>query len=162
VDRPDRPSLFGKAKISAVDGVSGIATSGRHGRSFSLGIADAVTVLAATAAMADAAATVIGNAVDLRDHPAITRQPANQFDPQSDLGERLVTVAVAPLSEIETARALSAGLEVAEALRQTGLIVAAALHLNGKTRVTSAGNIAPLRRIEESQIAELEVLHAVG
>ena len=49
----------------------GIATSGWRGRSFSLGIADAVTVLAATAAEADAAATVIANAVDLPGHPAI-------------------------------------------------------------------------------------------
>lgn len=157
IDRPDRPSLFGKAEIAAADGVKGVATSGRHGRSFSLGIADAVTVLAATAAAADAAATVIGNAVDLPGHPAITRRPATEFDPQSDLGERLVTVAVAPLNEIETARALSAGLEVAEALREAGLIIAAALHLNGKTRVTAVDRVAPSRQIEES-----EVLHAVG
>ena len=47
----------------------GIATSGWRGRSFSLGIADAVTVLAATAAEADAAATMIANAVDLPGHP---------------------------------------------------------------------------------------------
>ena len=156
IDRPDRPSLFGKAEIAAADGVKGVATSGRHGRSFSLGIADAVTVLAATAAAADAAATVIANAVDLPGHPGITRQSANHFDPQSDLGDRLVTVAVAPLIEVETARALSAGLGVAEDLREAGLIVGAALHLNGKTRVT-AGRVSPLRRIEKS-----EVLHAVG
>lgn len=157
IDRPDRPSLFGKAEIAAADGVKGVATSGRHGRSFSLGIADAVTVLAASAAAADAAATMIANAVDLPGHPGITRQPANHFDPQSDLGKKLVTVAVAPLTEIESARALSAGLDVAENLRKAGLIVAAALHLNGKTRLTAAGRGAPLRRIEES-----EVFHAVG
>ncbi|MBC7476617.1 MAG: UPF0280 family protein, partial [Pseudorhodobacter sp.] len=40
----------------------GIATSGWGGRSHSLGIADSVTVLAKTAAMADAAATMIANA----------------------------------------------------------------------------------------------------
>jgi ApbE superfamily uncharacterized protein (UPF0280 family) len=157
ISRPDQPSLFGKAEIAAADGVRGVATSGRHGRSFSLGIADAVTVLAATAAAADAAATVIANAVDLPGHAAIARQPANHFDPQSDLGERLVTIAVGPLTEIETARALSAGLDVAENLREAGLIVGAALHLNGKTRLTAANCGAPLRRIEES-----EVFHAVG
>ena len=64
----------------------GIATSGRHGRSFSLGIADAVTVLARTASQADAAATVIANAVDLPGHPAIVRCPAQDLQPDSDLG----------------------------------------------------------------------------
>ncbi|TIM97311.1 MAG: UPF0280 family protein, partial [Mesorhizobium sp.] len=51
--------------IRAEDGVRGVATSGWRGRSFSLGIADAVTVLARTGAEADAAATLIANAVDL-------------------------------------------------------------------------------------------------
>ena len=43
--------------IGADQPVGGIATSGWRGRSQSLGIADAVTVLADTAARADAAAT---------------------------------------------------------------------------------------------------------
>ena len=157
VDRPDRPCLFGKAEIAADEDVRGIATSGRHGRSFSLGIADAVTVLAVTAATADAAATVIANAVDLPGHPGITRRPANHFDPQSDLGARLVTVAVAPLTGIEIARALSNGLTVAEELRAARVILEAALHLNGQTRLTGVDRLTALRSGEE-----LEVLHAVG
>src|SRR5271168_1035383 len=76
VDRPDRPSLFGRATIGASDAARGIATSGWRGRSFSLGIADAVTVLASSAAGADAAATLIANAVDIPRHPAIRRAPA--------------------------------------------------------------------------------------
>ena len=60
---------------------AGIATSGWRGRSLSLGIADAVTVLARTAAMADAAATMIANAVDLPDHPGISRRPARECRP---------------------------------------------------------------------------------
>ena len=64
VERPDRPSLFGTATLDSAQPVRGIATSGWRGRSFSLGIADAVTVLGDRAAMADAAATVIANAVD--------------------------------------------------------------------------------------------------
>ena len=98
VDRPDRPSLIGRASIGAADNVRGVATSGWRGRSFSLGAADAVTVLAASAALADAAATLIANAVDLPGHPAIERAPAFDLDPQSDLGERRVTVAVGPLT----------------------------------------------------------------
>ena len=69
VERPDRPSLFGTTTLNASDAVRGIATSGWRGRSFSLGIADAVTVLADSAAAADAAATIIANAVDLPGHP---------------------------------------------------------------------------------------------
>ena len=74
-------------------GIGGIATSGARGRSFSLGIADSVTVLARDAATADAAATLIANAVDI-DSPAIMRRPARELDPDSDLGDRLVTVSV--------------------------------------------------------------------
>src|SRR5262249_8720215 len=55
ITRPDRPSLFGTTRLTAKDGIYGIATSGWRGRSFSLGIADAVTVLAESAAAADAA-----------------------------------------------------------------------------------------------------------
>jgi ApbE superfamily uncharacterized protein (UPF0280 family) len=57
--------------------VRGIATSGWRGRSFSLGIADSVTVLARTAAQADAAATVIANAVDADDVRIRRRRPAS-------------------------------------------------------------------------------------
>lgn len=113
----------------------GVATSGWPGRSFSLGIADAATVLAGDAATADAAATVIANAVDLPDHPAVTRRPACALSPDSDLGERPVTVGVGPLAPDEIAEALDAGLRVAEDLRRRGLIHGAALFLKGGVRV---------------------------
>ncbi len=110
VDRPDRPSLIGQATIAARDLVRGVATSGWRGRSFSLGIADAVTILARTASAADAAATLVANAVDLPDHPAIWRAPAMSREPQSDLGERLVTIDVGPLTSGEIDAALGGGL----------------------------------------------------
>src|SRR5258708_9452001 len=91
VERPDRPSLFGTTTIMASHSVRGIGTSGWRGRSFSMGIADAVTVLADRAAAADAAATIIANAVDLPGHPAIVRVQAHALDPDSDLGDRLDT-----------------------------------------------------------------------
>lgn len=121
--------------VHAGDGVGGIATSGWRGRSFSLGIADAVTVLAQTAAQADAAATLIANAVDLPGHPAITRVPACDLASDSDLGERLVTGAVGPLSTAEVGQALDSGLLLAEEFRREGLIVAAALFLAGQSRI---------------------------
>jgi ApbE superfamily uncharacterized protein (UPF0280 family) len=135
VDRPDRPSLIGAATIAGHDIVRGVATSGWRGRSFSLGIADAVTILARTAAAADAAATLVANAVDLPGHPAIQRSPATSRDPQSDLGERLVTVGVGALAAGDVDEALARGLGEAERLKQLGAIEAAALRLCGETRL---------------------------
>ena len=135
VERPDRPSLFGTATLESAQPVRGIATSGWRGRSFSLGIADAVTVLADRAALADAAATVIANAVNLPGHPNIVRAPANALAPDTDLGERLVTQRVGELSPAEISAALDAGVVVARALLARGLIRSAALHLRGDTRV---------------------------
>lgn len=135
VDRPDRPSLFGKLTVTPDDDVRGIATSGRHGRSFSLGIADAVTVLAIDAPTADAAATMIANAVDLPDHPAIIRVSASSLQPDNDLGAHLVTRSVGPLNEAEVTRALLRGVRFAESLLEAGRIRAAALHLAGETRL---------------------------
>jgi hypothetical protein len=147
VDRPDRPSLFATARITAADGVGGIATSGWRGRSFSLGIADAVTVLAARASLADAAATLVANAVDLGPHPAVTRVPARELQPDSDLGERPVTRGVGPLAPKEIAAALDAGVAFAETLLGEGRITAAALHLAGQTR--TIGRIDAGRQSEE-------------
>jgi len=138
IDRPDHPSLFAKSRIRSTDPVRGVATSGWRGRSFSLGIADAVTVLADTASAADAAATIIANAVDLPGHPAITRIPAVELQPDSDLGSRLVTQAVGALSPGEIATALKAGLKSAQAMIEEGTIVACALHLAGSTRIVGS------------------------
>ncbi|CAN5251411.1 thiamine biosynthesis protein ApbE [soil metagenome] len=117
------------------DPIRGIATSGWRGRSFSLGIADAVTVLAADAASADAAATIIANAVDLPGHPAVRREPACERDPDSDLGPRLATAGVGPLGPSEVSTALDRGYREAKRLQTNGLIVSAALFLQGTSRV---------------------------
>jgi uncharacterized protein len=126
-----------RATVCAGDAVRGIATSGWRGRSFSLGIADAVTVVARTAAMADAAATMIANAVNI-DAPGIVRRPARDVQCDSDLGERLVTVAVPLLSAEARGDVLVAGLRVAEGFRARGLIEGAALFLQGEVRMTGA------------------------
>jgi ApbE superfamily uncharacterized protein (UPF0280 family) len=139
VERPDHPSLFGTTKIDFDHRIRGVATSGWRGRSFSLGIADAVTVLAETAARADAAATMIANAVDLPGHRAIGRVRACDVAPDSDLGERFVTQSVGHLSADEISEALAAGVCEAETLCTSGLIRAAALNLQGDVRVVGAG-----------------------
>jgi uncharacterized protein len=135
MDRPDQFGLMRTMVIGAGDPTRGVATSGRHGRSFSLGIADAVTALARTAAQADAAATIIANAVDLPGHPAIVRCPAEDLQPDSDLGARLVTRDVGRLEECEIDTALDAGADQARALLASGLITGAALNLQGQARV---------------------------
>jgi ApbE superfamily uncharacterized protein (UPF0280 family) len=126
------PSFEGFARIDAASPVRGIATSGWRGRSFSMGIADSVTVLAETGAVADAAATLIANAVDVDDH-AIRREPAAALAPDSDLGERLVTVEVGPLPPEKVERALDSGIARARDMRRRGLIVDALLVLQGQT-----------------------------
>jgi hypothetical protein len=148
VDRPDLPSLFGTTEIHAEDSIRGIATSGYLGRSFSLGIAEAVTVLALTAAMADAAATVIANAVDLPGHPAIARAPANSLRADTDLGAIPVTRTVGHLTHDEIEDALARGLHQADSLQKQGLIAAAALHLKGTSRALGSSFLAAQRRPE--------------
>ena len=127
------PSLDGVAEIGAQSGVGGLATSGWRGRSLSLGVADSVTALAASAAEADVAATLIANAVDIAD-ASICRQPATSLDPDSDLGARLVTVEVGRLAPSKIDHALDRGAVVAEEMRGAGLIAAALLSLGDKTR----------------------------
>lgn len=137
-----RPGIPDRLTIRHEDPIRGIATSGWRGRSHSLGIADAVTVLARTAPMADAAATMIANAVDLPAHPAITRRPARDLAPDSDLGPRLVTTAVGPLSPADIATALTAGETAARHFRAQGLIEAAALFLHPDLRTLGPMTLA--------------------
>jgi uncharacterized protein len=157
VERPDQPSLFGTLRIQAPHPVRGIATSGWRGRSFSLGIADAVTVLARTAPDADAAATIIANAVDLPGSEKIGRVRAYELAPDSDLGERLVTQSVAQLSIEEIQQALDAGATVAAHLMAEHLILAAALRLQGETRIVGAQAKSVL---EDSAANHRRLVHA--
>ena len=124
----------GRFAIDAASPVRGIATSGWRGRSFSLGIADSVTVLAPSASVADAAATIVANAVDV-DHPGIVRAPASTVKDDSDLGERLVTRAVPPLAEALVETALARGVAEARAQIAARRITAAVLSLQGRWRV---------------------------
>lgn len=133
----DAPALDGGVELRAEQPVRGLATSGWRGRSFSLGVADSVTILARTAAMADAAATIVANAVDA-DHPNIERRPANSINDDTDLGARLVTVAVGPLPHDVVSAALDHGLENARALNAQGLIEGVALALQGQWRLLGA------------------------
>jgi uncharacterized protein len=134
------PALDGIFHLTHDQPSRGLATSGRAckgwgGRSFSFGIADSVTILARTAAQADAAATIVGNQVDLPGHPAIDRRPASSIDPDSDLGDRMITFDVGPLSNRSAALALDAGAAMVDNLLQAGLIEGAVLALQGQFRI---------------------------
>ena len=137
VSRVEDGSVDGRVTVDAATPVRGIATSGRGGRSLSMGIADAVTVLAPTAAAADVAATLLAGAVDV-DHPAVRRVPASSLDADSDLGERPVTVAVGELPDEAVLSALAAGVEWAERMLDDGLLEAAVLCLFGRVRLVPA------------------------
>ena len=100
VTNPDDARITASLALLREDGIGGVATSGWRGRSYSMGIADSVTVLAANAAVADAAATLIANAVNYDSlneslngacqSEFIERKPANELDPDTDLGDALV------------------------------------------------------------------------
>jgi ApbE superfamily uncharacterized protein (UPF0280 family) len=148
VDRParhgHRVALDGRFEVTAPMPVRGVATSGWRGRSWSLGIADSVTVLAADGAAADAAATMVANAVNV-DHPAIARRRACDVDDNTDLGEHLVTVGVGELPEDAVSEALARGAAHAEAQVEGGRVWGAVLALGRRYRVVG-GLIALERR----------------
>jgi ApbE superfamily uncharacterized protein (UPF0280 family) len=127
------PALDGHVEVLSSSGIRGVATSGWRGRSFSLGIADSVTVLGASAAQADAAATMIANAVNVA-HPMVERAPADTLKDDTDLGARLVTVNVGILPASARAAALDAGVRAAQAYLEGGLVIGAALALQGEWR----------------------------
>ncbi|MEO1490600.1 MAG: UPF0280 family protein [Pseudomonadota bacterium] len=138
------PNLSDRVRIAADDQARGIATSGWRGRSHSLGIADAVTVLARSAAEADIAATLIANAVDLPGHAAVARRPAQDLAPDSDLGETPVTTGVDPLTDTEIDIALQNGKTCADEMLARGLIDAATLWL--QNHVTTVGAASPAKK----------------
>jgi hypothetical protein len=129
-----RVPLDGAFEVDAAMPVRGVATSGWRGRSWSRGIADSVTVLAASGAAADAAATMIANEVDV-DHSAIERRRACDVDDATDLGERLVTVGVGRLPDAAVGEALDRGAALAARLAADGLVWGAVLALSGRYRV---------------------------
>ena len=145
----DQLLLDGQFSVQAAIPVRGVATSGWRGRSFSMGIADSVTVLARTAAQADAAATVIANAVNVND-ARVQRAPAASLKDDSDLGQRLVTTGVPPLAPALVLQALQAGLATARALQSEGLIYSALLVCQQQALQTSEN--APSETLQAIQL----------
>ncbi|MBT9511049.1 MAG: UPF0280 family protein [Acidovorax sp.] len=152
-------ALDGQIRITSAMPVRGVATSGWRGRSQSLGIADSVTVLARTAAQADAAATIVANAVDVAD-ARIVRRPAWQVRDDSDLGAIPVTVDVPVLPEELVRRALQQGLQKAQELQSGGLLWFALLACQGQLVATAApqalaGAVWPQDAVTESEVGSV-------
>jgi ApbE superfamily uncharacterized protein (UPF0280 family) len=145
-------NLDGAFEIAHPMPVRGVATSGWRGRSFSLGIADSVTVLAATAAQADAAASIIANAVNVA-HPGIVRKPANSLRDMTDLGDLHVTVNVPSLPIEWVQRALLAGWQRARECQAQGLIAAAALVCQGQSRLLTMASTTEPSFFEDNPLA---------
>ncbi|MEE9322584.1 MAG: UPF0280 family protein [Granulosicoccus sp.] len=141
---PQDDSAVDEVRVRAGEGIGGVATSGWRGRSHSLGIADAVTVLASTAAMADVAATVIANAVDVPDSVHIKRASASSLDSDSDLAAHPVTVEVATLGKTARKSAIRSAVHVAECLLRDGLIHSAYIQLQGDSAVVDRRSVAYL------------------
>ena len=136
--------LRGGITLAGPTGWRGLATSGHGARSLSPGIADSVTVLADCAATADVAATLIAGAVDCPDMSGIARRPACEIDPDSDLGNRPVTIAVPPLDPTRIENALAAGHDMATQMMRSGTIAGAVLELQGKITVAGLDEPAAL------------------
>lgn len=148
--------LDGAFRLTSTMPVRGVATSGWRGRSHSLGIADSVTILAATAAQADAGATVVANAVNLQD-ARIARRPACEVKDDSDLGAILVTVDVPALPPALVRQALQAGLEKAQELQVAGHLWCALLSCQGQWMATPSARLALEGATEEKSAALFEV-----
>ena len=138
--------LDGAFDVTHAMPVRGVATSGWRGRSFSFGIADSVTVLAATAAQADAAASMIANAVNVN-HPGIVRQPAHSLRDMTDLGDLAVTVDVPQLPSSLVQQALQAGWQCARECQAQGWIAAAFLVCQGQSMALTLGGAVDGERV---------------
>jgi len=112
----------------------GIATSGLGGRSFTRGVASAVTILARTASLADAAATAVANASFVEDENVL-QQPAEKIDPNTDIAGIPVTVKVGPLSEEKVEMAVFRASGKARSLEDQGVILGVVVEVQDRIAV---------------------------
>ena len=117
----------------------GLATSGFGGRSFTLGLADIVTVIAATGAVADAAATFICNCTNT-ESKQITRKKASEIDPLTDIPDDNVTFKIGQLYKHDILKALDNGLGIAANLKYKKHIYDATIKLQGHMVTTINGD----------------------
>lgn len=125
-------------QLTAKDRVGGITTSGLGGRSFTQGIASAVTVLAETSRVADACATLIANHCYAEDQ-GIIRLPAERLDPNTDIPGLLVTVHIEELSPETIPQAMDNGCSKARELYDKGIIQGAVIFIGSQVAMIPEG-----------------------
>ena len=119
--------------ITAGDGIGGIATSGAGGRGFTRGIADGVTAFAGDGCLADALATHLANSTAI-ESPNVIRQLAGEIDPNSDIADLDVVVAVNPLTSEELREAFSRLKYVATEQMQKRTLLAAYASIQNRSQ----------------------------
>jgi uncharacterized protein len=146
-----RPEV-GVAEISHVIALGperrswGVATSGLAGRSLTRGGASAVTTVATTASLADAAATAVANASFVED-AQVVRRPAEEVDPYTDIPGIPVTVKTGPLSEAMKSLAVEQALMRAQDLISREVILGAFVAVQGRIGMTE-GMKRLMRQVE--------------
>ena len=120
-------------RLTAGDGIGGIATSGLGGRSFTCGIMESVTVLAKSCAVADAFATSLANGSYI-DSPAVVRGLARLIDPDTDIPDLMVTESVGRLTPQEVHQSMQQVLTRLRDNVDKRIIKGATLHLQGANR----------------------------
>lgn len=130
-----------------VDRDCGICTSGFGGRSFTLGVADGVAVLAQKAAVADAATTFLANRTTVNS-PEIKRATAESIYPETDIPGLKVTQSIGVLNEGEIDFVLDRGKAEAIKLMKKELIHGAMFSV--KDRVDSVGCFRGAVRVENN------------
>jgi len=129
------------SRVLSVEGLNefGMATSGFGGRSFTLGLADSVTVVAENGATADAAATHICNCTSVATD-RVVRRKASEIDPLTDIGDEYVTVSIGQLNDKLIATALDNGLTIAANMKKQQMIYDAVIDLRGSMVTTVDGD----------------------
>ena len=130
--------------------VGGVATSGFGGRSFTLGIADAVVVAAKSSALADACATLVANYTNV-EVPSIERCLAREIDPNTDIPDLMVTVKVGPLQERAVQEAIARGLARAKELIKAKLIYGSIIFVAGTFEMWPEGFAKQMRDRQEAK-----------
>lgn len=141
IDIGDIRNSKGPQRMLSVRGLTdyGVATSGLGGRSLTLGLADTVTVVAPTAALADAAATFVCNHTNTMSDK-VRRIRAVEVDPLTDIPDEMVTIQVNQLTREDRNKALQNGLTVASNLQKSRLIYGSVIVLQGDMVTTINGD----------------------
>lgn len=117
--------------IDSSSGIGGICTSGLGGRSFTQGVAEAAVAVSRTAALADACATVLGNATNVT-HPAVEQRRARDLDPTTDIPDLLVTTRVGSLPHDVVSRSLEQAASAGRLLLAGGALQGAIVRVCGR------------------------------